>query len=131
LKRLRKKNGFSLIEIMATIVVISVGLGSFYGVMYRGLQHMKVVGSKNYAVTAAASELEIIRAVSNDKLPESYDGPFMGDVDLSALKDAKGTLKIEDYGDSGGQVKAVTATLTWTVAEKDKSVSLSTLIGNP
>lgn len=131
MKRLREKDGFSLIELLFTIAVIAIGLGSFYAVMYRGLDFMRVTGSKNCAVVAAASELEIIKAMSGNELLEDYEGPFLGEVDLSALTNAKDTLKIENYGSANGRIKMVTATVTWTVGGKDKSTSLSTLVGNP
>jgi len=131
LKTIRARAGFSLLELMATIAVISIGLGSLYAVMFRGLNHMRIVGSKNYAVVAATSEIEIIRAMSEEKLPESYTGPFMGDIDLSALTDGKGVLKIEDYEDSKGGLKRVTATVQWNVVGRRKTVSVLTLVGRP
>jgi len=131
MRRFRKKAGFSLIELIFTIFVISVGLGSSYAVMYRGLDFMRTTGSKNYALAAATSELEIIKAMSDTELPENYEGPFMGEVDLSALRDAESILAIKDYGDLGGHFKTVTATVNWTVAGRAKTISLSTLVGNP
>ena len=129
--RLGKKDGFSLIELFFTIFIISVGLSTFYAVMFRGLDFMKTTGTKNYALAAATSELEIIKAMSDIEMPDNYKGPFLGEVDLSVLRDAKGVLAIEDYEDSAGHLKTVTATVNWTVAGKDKTISLSTLVGNP
>ena len=131
MKTVAKSGGFSLIELVVTLFVITVGLGSLYAVMYRGLDHMRIAGSRNYAVVAAASELEIIKAMSKTGLPENYAGAFKGKVDLSALNNARGLLKIEDYKESGGRLKVVTATVNWTVAGKKKRVTLSTLVGNP
>lgn len=131
MKSVRANSGFSLIELVATIAIISIGLGSLYAVMFRGLNHMRIVGSKNYAVVAATSEIEIIKAMPEEKLPESYTGPFMGEIDLSALTDGKGVLKIEDYEDSGGRLKRVTATVQWNVVGRRKTVSISTLVGRP
>ena len=131
MKTLARRGGFSLIELIVTLFVIAVGLGSLYAVMYRGLDHMRIAGSKNYAVVAAASELEIIKAMSKTRLPDNYAGPFKGKVDLSALNNARGMLKIEDYKESRGQLKVITATVNWTVAGKKKRVTLSTLVGNP
>ncbi len=128
---IRKRNGFSLIELAFTLAVIGIGLGSFYAVMYRGLDHMKIVSSKNYALVAASSELEIVGAMPKNKLPETYDGPFMGAIDLSPLANAKGLLQIERYDGSGENPRVVTATVTWTVVGMNKRVSLSTLVGNP
>lgn len=131
LKSGHARSGFSLIELVATIAVISIGLGSMYAVMYRGLNHMKIVGSKNYAVVAATSAIEVVKAMPEDKIPMSYTGPFIGDIDLSALTDGKGVLKIKDYEDSGGRFKQVTATVQWKVVGRRKTVSISTLVGSP
>ncbi len=131
MKTAARNDGFSLIELIITLFIIAVGLGSLYAVMYRGLDHMRIAGSRNYAVVAAASELEIIKAMSKTKLPDNYAGAFKGKVDLSALNNARGTLKIEDYKESGGRLKVVTAAVNWTMAGKKKRVTLSTLLGNP
>ncbi len=131
MRRIGKRHGLSLIELLFAVAIISIGLGSFYAVMHRGLDFTRTTGSKNYALAAAVSELEIVKAMASAELPEHYEGPFLGEVDLSGLTDAKGTLKIEDYGNAKGRLKTVTATVTWTVAGKDKSTSLSTVVGNP
>ncbi len=123
--------GFSLIELVVTLFIITVGLGSLYAVLHRGINHMRIVSSKNYALVAAASELEIVKATPFDKLPENYAGAFMGKVDLSALPNSRGTLRIGDYADSGGNLKTVTATVKWTVAGKKESISISTLVRKP
>lgn len=128
---IRKKNGFTLIEIIFTLLVISIGLGSLYGVLHRGLNHMKTVGGKSYAVVAATSEIEIVKAMPNDEFPDEYVGPFLGKVDLSALPDGEGVLKIENHEDSDGRLRKVTVTITWTAAGKDKSFSVATLMGKP
>jgi prepilin-type N-terminal cleavage/methylation domain-containing protein len=131
LKAFAKEDGYSLIELLFTIVVISVGLGSLYAVLFRGMDHMKTIGGKNYAVVAASSELEVVKAMARDELPNSYDGPFLGQVDISTLTDGEGILKIEDYGDTGGRLKKVTAIVKWSAAGKRKAVSVSTIVSKP
>jgi len=130
-KAFSRNNGFSLIEILFTIIVISVGLGSLYAVLYRGMNHMKTIGGKSYAVVAASSEIEAVKALAPDKFPNVYDGPFLGQVDISNLNDGAGILKIEDYGDTGGSLKKITAVVKWTVAGKRKAVSISTVVSKP
>lgn len=123
--------GLSLVEIVITLVVIAVGLGSLYSVVHRGLEHMRIVSAKNLALVVAESEIELVKTWSVQKLPETYSGPFLGEVDLSHLKDGSSTLKIEDYGPADGQLRIATATVQWTVCGQRKSVSLSTLVGIP
>ncbi len=131
LRVIRKKNGFSLIEIIFTLAVLSIGLGSLYGVLHNGMKHMRTVGGKSYAVVAATSEIEIVKAIPNNEFPDEYEGPFLGKVDFSALPDGEGVLKIEDHEDSEGRLRKVTVTITWTAAGKDKSFSVATLMGKP
>jgi hypothetical protein len=130
-KAISKNHGSSLIELLFTIIVIAVGLGSLYAVLFRGMDYMKTIGGKNYAVVAAASELELVKAMGGDEFPDEYDGPFLGQVDISTLPDGKGTLKIEDYEGSGGRLKKVTAIVKWTAAGKWKSISVSTIVSKP
>ena len=130
MRTIKTKNGMGLIELVATIAVISIGLVSLYAVLQRGLNHMRIVSEKNYAIVAATSELELIKSMSQEKALPEYDGPFMGDIDLSALNEAEGVVKIEDYNDSGGRVKRVTASVRWVIAGENKHVSLSTFVRN-
>ena len=73
-KTVSKNVGYSLIELLFTIAVIAIGLGSLYAVLFRGMDHMKIIGGKNYAVVAASSELELVKAMAGDELPDEYDG---------------------------------------------------------
>lgn len=122
-------NGFSYFELVTTIAVVTIGLASVYGVMFRGMDHMRILSGRNYAVMAATSEMEIVKAIPVEELPRQYAGPFIGEVDLSPLADGKGTLKIEDHKDSSGRVRKVTATVEWKALGRDKSFSVSTLVG--
>jgi prepilin-type N-terminal cleavage/methylation domain-containing protein len=128
---LSRNSGFSLIEILFTLVVISVGLGSLYAVLFRGMNHMKTIGGKSVAVVAASSEIEVIKGLDRDEFPDTYDGPFLGQVDISNLTDGEGLLKIENYEGTGGRLKKVTAIVKWTVAGKRKAVSVSTIVRAP
>jgi prepilin-type N-terminal cleavage/methylation domain-containing protein len=130
-KTLSNKKGFSLIEMLFAIIIIFVGLGSVYAVLFKGMNHMKIVSGKTYAVVAVTSELEIVKALDGDEFPDAYNGPFLGQVDLSALPNAEGNLRIEDRGNSGGRLKKVTATVTWLAAGKEKTISLSTIVSGP
>lgn len=127
LRTIKTKSGLGLIEIVITIAIISIGLASLYAVLHRGLNHMRIVSEKNYAIVATMSELELIKSMSRVEPLQEYEGPFMGDIDLSALNEAKGFVKIEDYKDSD-DLKRVTANITWVVAGKSNHVSLSTLV---
>jgi type II secretory pathway pseudopilin PulG len=128
-KKLLQNEGFALVELVITIVIIMIGLGSLYGVLHRGLNQMKTVGSKDYALAAASSELEFARAMAKDGMLDTYSGPFKSEVDLSALNDSAGILAIEDMEGSSGRLKTVTATITWREAGRSRKVSLSTLAG--
>jgi hypothetical protein len=97
--------------------------------LHRGLHQMKTVGSKDYALAAASSELEFCRAMAKDGIPDTYSGPFKSDVDLSLLHDSVGLLTIEDLEGTGGRLKTVTATITWRDSGRGRKLSLSTLVG--
>ena len=129
MNRTSDRAGFSLIELIVTISIIMIGLGSLYGVMHRGLKQMKNVGGKDYAVTAAASELEFVRAIPKDELPDNYSGRFKSKVDLSPLNSGRGRLRIREFEGSNGRLKEVTATVTWLAAGREREVSFSTLVG--
>jgi hypothetical protein len=130
-KKIFQNEGYSLLELVFTLIVIMVGLSSFYGLTHRGLAQMRINGTKDYAVIAAASELEYIKAISRDKTLENYTGPFKSTNTLSALNDGKGILKIRDYDKANSDLKRVTATVTWSALGRKKSISLSTLVRTP
>jgi len=131
LKTILHSKGYTLMELVFTLAVIMIGLGSLYGVTQRGLNQIKIVGSKDYALIAAASELEYIKAISRERFPENYAGPFISAGNLSALNEANGFLEIRDFEKADSRLKEVTATVRWSVAGRMRSVSLSTLVGAP
>jgi hypothetical protein len=125
------KGGYSLIELIVTISIIMIGLGSLYGVMRRGLDQMKLVGGRDYAVAAAASELEFVKAIPKEELPDNYTGRFKSKVDLSPLNGGRGYLRIREFKGSEGRLKRVTATVSWNAAGRQRKLSVSTLVGPP
>lgn len=131
MKILSNEKGFSLIELVFAIAVLTIGLGSIYGVLHKGMGYMKTIGGKNFAVVAVSSEIEMVKAMAGDELPDSYEGPFLREVDLSALPSGEGFLKIERHEGSDGRLRKVTATVKWMAMGRPKSVSVSTMVSRP
>jgi len=118
---LKSKKGMSLVEVMVSILILTIViLGSAVLFVY-GLGHVSL--SKNYRVATelAAQKLEQFRADNHYHI-DIPDGETSEDISLGGVSFTRDTMT-EDIG----LYKKVKVTVNWTQKNRDRDVSLVTL----
>ncbi len=120
---MQSSRGFSLIEIVVALFIISVLLLLFLAVTRSGVL-VRTSSSQGVALSIVRNELEGLRAGGYALLPAS--GTF-SDVLVDTLPQATTTLTVSAYN---AKTKQVTASVIWfeAGATASSTVSLSTLI---
>lgn len=120
---MRSARGFSFIEIMVALFIMSMMLLLFQAVLRSG---MLVTSTQNQdtALTIARNEIEKVRAEGYAAVPAS--GSF-SDTLLTTLPSGSAALTTSVYN---AKTKSVTVSVSWQERNKtaSSSVSLSTLI---
>ncbi len=117
---LSKRNGFSLIEVLITLVIFAVGLLALGG--------MQIVSIKGNSFSRGVTEATVL---AQDKLEELRELSF-ADSSLSIGRHDEGVLSGSRFSRSydvesiSPTLKAVTVTVQW-VEETDHSIALSTM----
>ncbi len=127
-----RHSGFALIELIAALFILTIGL---FGViqMYRfGLSKMRAMNESVIAIRAIQNEVETLRAMRFDELENADAAPFRSETPAATeLANATCAVTICDYGDGGLPLKEVTVTLRWT-GEHGRTItkSVKTLIAD-
>jgi len=127
LKLFMKSNGFTLIEILISIVILSISLLALAGLMATTTRNTSFGGHITEAATYAQDQLEQLRVTSWGNIANDW-------VDASGLRTRTGPSGIT-YGRTlnvvtSGNIKTVTITINWT-DQTAHSFSLISVIVNP
>jgi prepilin-type N-terminal cleavage/methylation domain-containing protein len=127
LKLFMKSNGFTLIEILVSIVILSISLLALAGLMATTTRNTSFGGHITEAATYAQDQLEQLRVTSWGNIANNW-------VDASGLPTRTGPSGIT-YGRTlnvvtSGNIKTVTITINWT-DQTAHSFSLISVIVNP
>lgn len=76
MKRLNA-NGFSLLEVLITIILVSIGLLGMVAMQGRAIQYTQDSIERTNAATLASELLEIVRASPSGLLDDPDDSPFL------------------------------------------------------
>ncbi len=115
-----KRNGFSLIEVLIALVLLTVGLLALGG--------MQIVSIKGNSFSRGVTQATVL---AQDKLEELRELPF-ADSSLSIGRHDEGVLSGSEFSRSydveslSATLKTVTVTVQWT-EEINHSISLSTM----
>ncbi|MBX4191383.1 MAG: prepilin-type N-terminal cleavage/methylation domain-containing protein [Candidatus Doudnabacteria bacterium] len=119
----KKQNGFSLIEVTITLLLVGVIF-----VLYASALNVVAVTRKlryeNIAYHIANKEIEILRNTSYEDLPSSGS---ISDTLLAGLPSGGGTYTIADHA-SMSNMKEVTVSVVW-ADPVSKEVRIKTLMG--
>ncbi len=109
IKGKNREGGFTLIEVLVTIMILAVVLISLLTCFLYGFTVISRIKQASIATQCIQEELELIRNMPfNDIL--SLDSSYTNES-LSLLEDSSGILSLEDSG--GDDIKKLTVSVTW------------------
>ena len=120
LKRVRNRfdkppGGFSLIELITALAVLSVGLLGTIQAYHFGLDKVRSMRETSVASRAVQDQIEALRSKPFAALADQDHGRFAGPApDLEGLVNATPTLTIRPYSDPALCLKEVRASVRWT-----------------
>ena len=109
LKRKSKEEGFTLIEVLVTIVVVAVALMTLLSVFIYGFNLLSRMKQTAIATQCAQEELENIRNLTFDEII-ALGASFTNDS-LTLLENSSGVRTIEDS--VGVDIKKLTISVFW------------------
>ena len=118
----RDQSGTTLIEVLITVVLMSIGLLGLAGLQVMSVQNSNSSGERFEATTLARDILERMRANRSQALTGNYDlalgaNPAGGGLAFADLEDWRAALAVLPEGDGSVDVdvNAVTNTATATI----------------
>ncbi len=109
IKRKNREDGFTLIEVLVTIMILAVVLIALFSCFIYGFTVISRVRQASIATQCIQEELERIRNMPFDDIL-SLDNSFTNES-LPLLEDSSGILSLEDYG--GNDIKKLTVSVIW------------------
>lgn len=115
-----RQRGFSLIEVLAGLVILSIVITTSLAVIYDRERRIGDAHATVLAYQAMANEAEILRRIEYAKLDGRDGQPFSSDVALlMPLKDASTTVAVLE---PKPHIKEVVLTVRWGVKTAQMSV---------
>jgi len=112
---LGKSSGFALIELIAALFILTVGMFGVIQMYHFGMAKMCAMNESSIAIRAVRNEVETLRAVPFDELQNVESGPFRSEMPAVAeLGNVVPAVTIKDYGDGTQRLKEVTVAVEWT-----------------
>ena len=109
IKRENREDGFTLIEVLVTIMVLAIVLIALFSCFLYGFTVISRMRQASIATQCLQEQLELIRNMPfNDIL--SLDSSFTNES-LPLLEDSSGILSLEDSG--GNDIKKLTVSVIW------------------
>lgn len=109
LKRKNKEQGFTLVEVLVTIVVVAVALMALLSVFIYGFNLLSRMKQTAIATQCAQEELENIRNLTYEEILAL--GPSFTNDSLTLLDNSTGIRTIEDS--VGPDIKKLTISVFW------------------
>ncbi len=109
IKRKNREDGFTLIEVLVTIMILAVVLIALFSCFLYGFTVISRVRQASIATQCLQEELELIRNMPFDDIL-NLDSSFTNES-LPLLEDSSGILSLEDSG--GNDIKKLTVSVIW------------------
>ena len=109
IKGKNREDGFTLIEVLVTIMILAVVLIALFSCFIYGFTVISRVRQASIATQCLQEELELIRNMPFDDIL-SLDSSFTNES-LPLLEDSSGILSLEDSG--GNDIKKLTVSVIW------------------
>ncbi len=124
IKRKKREEGLTYIEVLVTMVILSVALIALLSCFLHGFNVLSRMRQTAIATQSIQEELEIIRNMSfNDVL--TLDSSFTNEG-LSLLESSTGAVNIEDS--LGDDIKKLTVSVLWSYQGKQMRKDVVTYI---
>lgn len=127
LDRWPTRRAFTITEIAIIIAVFAVALVPLIGLFLRGMVESGETVNRSVAVELAAEALEILKTKPYHSLVDEseHELPALGFFDVTYDRHVYVTERVED------RLLELKAEITWKDRDRDKKVSLRTLVCNP
>ena len=109
IKRENREDGFTLIEVLVTIMILAVVLIALFSCFIYGFTVISRVRQTAIVTQCLQEQLELIRNMTFNNIL-SLDSSFENES-LSLLEDSSGILSLEDSG--GDDIKKLTVSVIW------------------
>lgn len=106
------RRGLTMIELIAALAVLSIGLMGAVSMYYHGIDTLKTTEENRAAMTAARNEVEYLKSLPFDQLVAGANSPFHSTAGLEDLVNAQTSVTVQDTDTPG--LKEITASVTWT-----------------
>ena len=110
IKRKKREEGFTLIEVLITIVIITGILISLLGCFIYGLNSISRMKQTAIATQCVQEQLELIRNMSFDDILSL--GSSFSSESLTSMQNSSGIIAVEDS--IGSDIKKLTVSVLWT-----------------
>ncbi len=126
----RKKSGYVMIDVIIALSIVSIGLYAIFALLSKQLVDIKNLYYTDIALMTGEAEVDILRSLDFSELKDCTKGPLIGNPGmLGSLTEGKGSLDIESYPGSEGEIKKVTVNISWSPARGGRrEIELTTLI---
>lgn len=110
-----QRSGYSLIELMVAIFILSVGLMGVLQTYHLGLDRIRTLREYAIARQAVQNEIETLRALPFDALTDRAKASFVSSaLDLDKLVNATPVVTIKPGADPALRLKKVSVAIRWT-----------------
>jgi type IV pilus assembly protein PilV len=130
LRRLAKSKGFSLIEVLIALVILSISLLALAGLMVTTTRTNSFGGHLTEAVTFAQQRLEQFRVAPYNSIVNSSVNPGDPVIQTGVPSGINYTINWVVVPNVGDTLRRVTITVTWNDGIAH-SISLVTVVKNP
>jgi Tfp pilus assembly protein PilV len=114
-KLLKDRAGTTLIELVAALFVITIGLFGVIEMYHFGINKIHALNEYKIAMRAVQNEIETLRALPFSELRNTDDGEFRSDTpEVATLVNATPAVTITDYAEGEKQLKHVEVSVKWT-----------------
>jgi len=114
-KLLKDRAGTTLIELVAALFVITIGLFGVIEMYHFGINKMQALNEYKIALRAVQNEIETLRALPFSELRNTDDGDFRSETpEVATLVNAMPAVTITDYAGTESRLKHVAVSLKWT-----------------
>jgi len=129
LRRLKAAEGFTLLEVMITTVILAVGLLGLAGLQIVAIKGNSFGQQMSVASTLAQNQLEQLRRISYDSLSDGSSDGFDTYIDqANGVSYSRQWAAVTDV--SHPDWLTLNVTVSWTGSTDNRSITVATIVSN-